>query len=119
MNKKILICWLMTLCCLVTLYSQAAEKAPATKISKIKTKKQTVAKPAQKFDEKKLAEFKRASKAAAAGKPWGMFNVGKCYFMGYGVNKDLPKAVEWYTKAAKKDHVIAMITLGDCYRLGQ
>ena len=29
-------------------------------------------------------------------------NIGLCYKLGRGVTKDIPKAIEWFTKAAEK-----------------
>jgi TPR repeat protein len=33
-----------------------------------------------------------------------MYGLGKCYYNGYGVKKDLAEAKKWLTKAANKGH---------------
>jgi len=45
-------------------------------------------------------------------------NLGWMYQTGKGVEKDLKKAVEWYLKAAKQDHVIAKNNLGVMHENG-
>ena len=37
--------------------------------------------------------------AAEQGEPIGMFDIGECYYLGQGVEKDPDKAAEWYRKA--------------------
>lgn len=38
--------------------------------------------------------------AAELGNPYGMYELGKCYEQGYGVEKDIGLAVDWYRAAA-------------------
>ena len=41
-------------------------------------------------------------KAAYKGSVIAQYNLGIFYEKGYGVSKDLTKAIEWYTKAANQ-----------------
>ena len=45
--------------------------------------------------------------------------VGYCFDEGKGVEQNWTKAVEWYTKAAKKGHSYAMNNLGYCFEKGE
>ena len=45
--------------------------------------------------------------------------VGFCFDKGTGVEQNLAKAVEWYTKAAEKGHSAAMKFLGYCSEKGR
>ena len=45
--------------------------------------------------------------------------LGSSYRWGWGVQKDLEKAVEWYTKAAEQGDVTAQYNLGICYFCGK
>jgi hypothetical protein len=48
-----------------------------------------------------------------------MYNLGYCFDKGEGVEQNLAKAVEWFTKAAEKGHSSAMSNLGRCFKKGQ
>ncbi|MBR3830862.1 MAG: sel1 repeat family protein, partial [Muribaculaceae bacterium] len=43
---------------------------------------------------------------------------GICYELGHGVEKDFPKAIEYYQKAAEKGYAPAQYNLGVCYYNG-
>lgn len=43
-----------------------------------------------------------ARTAAERGDPWAQLRMGIYYNSGYGVEVDIPKAVEWYKKAARQ-----------------
>ncbi|MFV1977657.1 MAG: tetratricopeptide repeat protein [Candidatus Scalindua sp.] len=43
-----------------------------------------------------------AKTAAERGDPWAQLRMGIYYNSGYGVEVDIPKAVEWYKKAARQ-----------------
>ena len=45
--------------------------------------------------------------------------LGDSYYYGKGVFKNLPKAVVWYTKAAKQGNAEAQYRLGMCFLVGQ
>ena len=45
--------------------------------------------------------------------------LGDCYYYGYGISKDLTKAIECYTKAANQGDAKAQYNLGLCYYYGQ
>ena len=51
--------------------------------------------------------------AASAG------NIGFCYSNGFGVEKDIDKEIEWYTKGAEAGDSIHMSNLGKVYYFGQ
>lgn len=42
------------------------------------------------------------TRAADLGQPEAQFNLGYCYQTGSGVEKDMDKALEWYTQSAKQ-----------------
>ena len=44
--------------------------------------------------------------------------IGDCYKYGYGTDKDVIKAVEWYTKSVEQGNRSAMDNLGSCYDFG-
>ncbi|MDE7347337.1 MAG: SEL1-like repeat protein [Muribaculaceae bacterium] len=45
-------------------------------------------------------------------------SIGYCYNLGYGVPKNMDKAMEWYTKAAEAGDEVAMDNLGIIYYYG-
>lgn len=45
--------------------------------------------------------------------------LGICYYEGYGTEKDLKKAVEWYRKAAEQGNAESQYHLGYCYANGE
>lgn len=45
-------------------------------------------------------------------------NIGACYAEGWGVQKDVDKKIEWYTKAAESDDKMAMRNLAILYYRG-
>ncbi len=56
--------------------------------------------------------------AAEQGDRNALFNLGKLYFEGKGVEKDPARAIAYYRQAANKDHILALNTLGALYRAG-
>ena len=42
-----------------------------------------------------------------------MYNLGSCFYNGYGVSQDYGEAVKWYKKAAEKGHDGAKEALRD------
>ncbi len=68
-------------------------------------------------DEKKGIELFR--KAAAAGHPRGMTELGLSYLAGIGVAKDEKEAVKWFRKAADAGDFLGMTMLGSRYGQGQ
>jgi TPR repeat protein len=67
-------------------------------------------------DYTKAAEYFEA--AAQQGDANALFNLGKLYFRGQGVEANPGKALEYYRKAADLDHILALNTLGGLYRSG-
>lgn len=55
-------------------------------------------------------------KAAAAGYPNAMFNIGWMYDQGEGVPQDYAQARQWFEKAAASGNAYAMLDLGIQYR---
>lgn len=71
--------------------------------------------------------FAQLQKDADAGNAEAQFSLGWIYVHGEGytgvtfmrdVPKDIPKALDWYQKAAAQGHVNAQYNLGMLYRLG-
>jgi len=58
-------------------------------------------------------------KAADAGNPTAMYNLGFLYAHNLGVAQDYGKAREWYQKAADAGNPAAMNFLGALYAHGQ
>lgn len=56
---------------------------------------------------------------AAADNVDAQYALGLRYAKGDGVEQSYAKALEWYRKAADKDHTLAMNNLGAMYELGQ
>ena len=46
-------------------------------------------------------------------------DIGICYLNGYGVEKDLQKAVKWLTKSVKQGFASAQYNLARCYMDGE
>ncbi|MNT47626.1 Sel1 repeat protein [compost metagenome] len=45
--------------------------------------------------------------------------LGHMYFMGLGVDKDYPTAIEYYKSAAQQENTVAMYALGYAYATGE
>ena len=58
--------------------------------------------------EKAIKLYRQAAEAGLAG---ALHNLGRCYFNGQGVEKDLAKAKVWCAKAAKQGNAKAMNNL--------
>lgn len=58
-------------------------------------------------------------KAAAQGNPAAAYRLGKLYFQGELVPKDVPKALEYLTDSAKEGSPFAQYTLGKLYLMGK
>ena len=57
-------------------------------------------------------------KAADAGSLDAMYDLSDCYWDGEGVDKNMPLAIKWATKAADAGHVRAQAALGAIYFQG-
>ena len=57
-------------------------------------------------------------KAAEQDYAEAQFDLGNCYYYGWGVTKDYTQAVAWYRKAAEQGHADAQCNLGVCYENG-
>jgi TPR repeat protein len=58
-------------------------------------------------------------KAAEQGDPDGEYDLGHMYVTGEGVEKNAEKAVYWLSRAAAKNHILAVSTLAQAYRKGE
>lgn len=67
-------------------------------------------------DYAKAAEYFEV--AALQGDANALYNLGKLFFRGQGVEANPGKALEYYRKAADLDHILALNTLGGLYRFG-
>ncbi|MGL4860784.1 MAG: tetratricopeptide repeat protein, partial [Enterobacteriaceae bacterium] len=56
--------------------------------------------------------------AAEAGNSIAQNNLGAAYTHGYGVEKDLQQAFNWYQKAAQQGYVLAQYNLAAAYAMG-
>ena len=61
---------------------------------------------------------KELRKAALSGDPKAMLRLGKCYYFGNGVTKNLAEVAKWYRKVADQGNATAMLVLGMCYEDG-
>src|SRR4051794_14114104 len=59
--------------------------------------------------------FQEYQMLASSGDPFSQTNLGWCWRLGFGVEKDPTKAIEWFTRAAEAGHVDAQFNLGVCY----
>ena len=57
--------------------------------------------------------------AAQRGHADAQNNLGRCYELGIGIDKDEKQAVYWYHEAAKQGHAAAQNSLGEMYYLGK
>ncbi len=57
--------------------------------------------------------------AAEQGHREAQFNLGRCFYYGYGVALSYTAAVHWYTLAALQGHLDAQNNLGNCYTKGK
>jgi TPR repeat protein len=56
--------------------------------------------------------FKKASEGEIIS---AKFNLGYCYEVGIGTNKDIPAAINLYSSAARDGHVESSVRLGELY----
>ena len=68
--------------------------------------------------EKLINKTIQLKQSADAGNIKSQLELGKCYFNGTGVEKDLSEALKWYKKAAEMGDDDAQNLLGECYLLG-
>ncbi|MGM9833435.1 MAG: toll/interleukin-1 receptor domain-containing protein [Candidatus Limisoma sp.] len=53
--------------------------------------------------------------AAEQGDAKGQYNLGYCYYYGFGVGRDRTKATDWFRKSAKQGYIEAQESLSVCY----
>lgn len=66
-----------------------------------------------------VQRFNKQNKLATEGNVKAMYDVGKLYERGRGVNKDMAKAAEWFQKAADGGNASAQARLGILYFEGR
>ncbi len=65
-----------------------------------------------------LNEFQIYLTGANKGIPKAQYIIGRCYFNGSGVEKNLNQTIKWWTKAAENGYIDAQNDLGNCYANG-
>ena len=53
------------------------------------------------------------------GYHWAQYMIGVFYEDGHGVEQEMARAVEWYTKSAEQGNSLAINSLGYCYDKGE
>lgn len=61
---------------------------------------------------------KELAERAERGDIKAQYDLGNCYFYGFGINKDYKEAVKWLRKAAEQGYAPAQNDLGHCYHVG-
>ncbi len=56
--------------------------------------------------------------AYVAGDATATYNLGVCYYNGYGVEKDVTEAIDLFFQAERRNHPLALFQLGRCYESG-
>lgn len=56
--------------------------------------------------------------AAERGDADAQFNLGLCYYNGWGVSKNYVEAARWFRKSADQGYAKAQYNLGYCYYIG-
>ena len=65
---------------------------------------------------KAIAFFERSAKQGISD---SQYILGRCYFFGDGVEKDVEKALQLFEKAAEERHSGSQRFLGRCYLFGE
>ncbi|MBR5681173.1 MAG: sel1 repeat family protein, partial [Clostridia bacterium] len=63
-------------------------------------------------------DIKKLQKAAEQGDAEAQNDLGHCYVIGDGVEKDEKEAVKWFRKAAEQGVAGAQFNLAQCYERG-
>lgn len=67
---------------------------------------------------KEVGEFNYNKVLAERGDRVGQYNLGICYFNGFGVAVDQVEAVSWWRKSSEQGYAKAQFNLGNCYGAG-
>ncbi|WP_298867396.1 PDZ domain-containing protein [uncultured Gimesia sp.] len=62
--------------------------------------------------------FQFAKSSAEGGYPAGQAELGRCYYFGWGTDKDSKLAVQWWQRAADQNDARAMFNLGRAFEQG-
>ena len=76
---------------------------------------QAMAKKHNEEEESLSAKFEATKQKAEQGDEVSQFNLGKLYYLGEGVEKDLKEAMKWFRKAADQGIALAQYNLGLMY----
>ena len=63
--------------------------------------------------------FNLTLRAAEQDHAAAQFELGRCYYNGIGVKRDILQAAQWWTKAAEQGHADAQYNLGVSYNNGE
>ena len=63
--------------------------------------------------------FEWFRKAAEKEYLLSMNTVGQCYYNGYGVEKNIKKALEWWLKAANLGYANSQYNYANCHKNGE
>lgn len=66
---------------------------------------------------KTAKNFPELLQKAENGDPIAQYLVGAEYMTGLGIDRNIPLALEWYTKAAEQNHLDAQLSLGSRYEM--
>ena len=69
-------------------------------------------------NDKEHQEFLCYLRDAEEGHPVAQFNVGVCYYNGYGIDQNYNQAFLWIKKAADRGDAVAQHSLAGCYHKG-
>ena len=79
---------------------------------------QAMAKKHNEEEESLSVKFEATKQKAEQGDEVSQFNLGKLYYLGEGVEKDLKEAMKWFRKAAEQGYGLAQNNLGSMYLKG-
>lgn len=95
---------------------QPKAETPAAPAEIPRTTEAPAAKQTPKIDEKKIKQLvDEVTKEANNGNPDAQYSLALLNVMGKGMPRDLPKALQWFLKAAEKGHAIAQHNAGVMY----
>ena len=74
---------------------------------------------AKNFDASSPLRAARCGMDAEKGDAEGQYNLGMCYYNGYGLPKDFDQAALWLEKASEQGHLAAKALLAQCFINGR
>ncbi|KAK8837928.1 hypothetical protein M9Y10_035870 [Tritrichomonas musculus] len=70
-------------------------------------------------DHQKYDNAKYFFELAIENNSHSLYRLGRLYYFGYGVNKNLNTAKEYYEKSVEKNNPVGMVILGNLYKFGE